>query len=53
MSSVCERGEIWEGIDLRSVKVLERVIGGESRWSVDEVLVMLLLQMLFAKTHEA
>ena len=49
MSSVCERGEIWEGIDLRSVKVLERVIGGESRWSVDEVLVMLLLQMLFCK----
>ena len=49
MSSVCERGEIWEGVDLRSVKVLERVIGGESRWSVDEVVVMLLLQMLFAE----
>ena len=44
-----ERGEIGKGIDLRSVKVLERVIGGESRWSVDEVVVMLLLQMLFAK----
>ena len=53
MSSVCERGEIWEGIDLRSVKVLERVIGGESRWSVDEVLVMLCSRCCFAKTHEA
>ena len=49
MSSTCERGEIWEGVDLRSVKVLERAIGGESRWSVDEVVVMLLLQMLFAE----
>ena len=41
MSSVCERGEIWEGVDLQSVKVLERVIGGESRWSVDEVVVII------------
>ena len=49
MSSVCERGEIWEGIDLRSVKVLERVIGGESRWCVDEVKVMLCSECCFCE----
>ena len=49
MSSVCERGEIWEGVDLRSVKVLERVIGGESRWCVGEVMVKLCSKYCFGE----
>ena len=53
MSSVRERGEKGRGIVLRSVKVSERVIGGERRWCVDEVVGDVVLRMIFAKTHEA
>ena len=44
-----EKGEIGKGIDLQSVKVLERVIGGESWWCVDEVLVMLCSRCCFCE----
>ena len=36
---VGERGENWEGIDLRGVKVKSGTIGGERGWCVVEVLV--------------
>ena len=53
MSSVCEKGGKGRGIVLRSVKVSERVIGGERRWCVDEVVSEVCAPDDFAKTHEA
>ena len=53
MSSVRERGEKGRGIVLRSVKVSERVIGGERRWCVDEVVGEVVLRKFLVKTHEA
>ena len=49
MSSVRERGEKREGIVLRSVKVSERVIGGERRWCVDEVVGEVVFRLILRR----